>query len=230
MAFNIKNLGSISNPVRCSGDRGIRLYLDGLFDAAGMPVQYKKIEDSQTLDCYELTSSDGKVQLVYFDKLCVGFHERVLVEGFKTYKDFMNYKEYTDVKYFNSLLNAKGISEDQSAYFKLWKLCGTLLCFGQGFYASNDVEGMPFPFFDMDELKKACELVVHTLSGIDPESTLPFSTQKYLMEFLSTFHLTMEELISQKDAKFPQTMLAKCMYKYEETALDLWVEIGDMNN
>lgn len=230
MAYSIKDLGSKENPVRCSGERGIRLYLDGLFDAAGLPVQYEKIEDSQTLDCYELASSDGKVQLVYFDKLNAGYHERVLVEGFKTYKDFMNYKEYTDVKYFNLLLKAKCISEDQSAYFKLWKFCGTLLCFGQGFYASNDVEGMPFPFFDMDELKKPCELVVHTLAGITHDSALPFSSKKMLREFYETFHFKIEELVVPLFANLSEPILAKCSYKYEDTALDLWVEIGEMNN
>ena len=230
MAYNIKDLGKKENPVRCSGERGIRLYLDGLFDVAGMPVQYKKMEGTEALDCYELTSSDGNTQMVYFDKLCAGYHERVLVEGFKNYRDFMNYKEYTNVKYYNDLMKAKGISEDQHAYFKLWKLCGTFLCFGPGFYASTDPEGMPFPFFNMDELYKACELVVHTLAGITHDSALPFSSKKMLKEFYETFHFKIEELVVPSDANLSNPILAKCRYKYEDTSLNLYLELGDMNN
>jgi hypothetical protein len=231
MAYNIKNLGlSKENPVRCSGERGIRLYLDGLFDSAGFPVQYKRIEGTKELACYELTSSDGKVQLVYFDKLNAGYHERVLVEGYKSYKDFLTYKDFTNVKYYNALMKAKGITEDQQAYFKLWKLCGTFLCFGPGFYASADAENMPFPFFNMDELYKACELVVHTLAGITHDSALPFSSKKMLREFQETFHFTIEELVVPLGANLSNPILAKCRYKYEDTSLNLWVEIGDMNN
>jgi hypothetical protein len=228
--MKVKNLGSKENPVRCSGDRGIRLYLDGLFDAAGMPVQYKKLEELQSLDCYELRSTDGKVQSVYFDKLNAGYQERVLVEGFKTFKDFMNYKEYTNIKYYNSLMKAKGITEDQQAYFKLWKLCGTFLCFGPGFFASNDVESMPLPFFNMNELYKACELVVHTLAGITHDSALPFSSKKMLREFQETFHFKIEELVVPLGANLSNPILAKCRYKYEDTSLNLWLEIGDINN
>lgn len=230
MAYNIKDLGSKENPVRCSGERGIRLYLDGLFDAASMPVQYKKMDSGQTLDCYELRSSDGKVQSVYFDKLNAGYHERVLLEGYKTYKDFLDYKEYTNVKYYNDLMKAKGISEAQHGYFKLWKLCGTFLCFGPGFFASTDPEGMPFPFFNMDELYKACELVVHTLAGITHDSALPFSSKKMLREFYETFHLKIEELVFPSDVKLEPSIRAVCQYKFEETFLDLWVELGNFNN
>ena len=230
MGYSIKDLGSKENPVRCSGEKGILLYLNGLFDAEGIPVEYKKLEESVTLDCYLLTSSDGNTQEVFFDKHFVGYHEKILIKGFKSYKDCLNYKEYTNVKYFNQLLKIKGLTEDHEAYFKLWKLCGTLLCFGPGFYASTDEYGMPLPIFKMSELNKACELVVHTLAGLTSNNALPFSSKRCLMEFIETFHIKIDELTSPNDAQISQTIYAKCSYKYDDISLDLCLEIGDFNN
>jgi hypothetical protein len=230
MAYSIKDLGSKENPVRCSGEKGILLYLNGLFDAEGIPVEFKNLEESVTLDCYLLTSSDGNTQEVYFDKQFVGYHEKVLIKGFKTYKDCLNYKEYTNVKYFNQLLKNKGITEDHDAYFKLWNLCGILLCFGPGFYASTDEYGMPLPMFRMRELNNACELVVHTLAGLTPNNALPFSSKRNLKEFIETFHIKIDELTSPTDTQISQTIYAKCSYKYDDISLDLWLEIGDFNN
>lgn len=230
MAYSIKDLGSKENPVRCSGERGILLYLEGLFDNLGNPVKYKKLEESEIFDCYELTSSDFNTQLVYFDKHFPGYHEKVLIEGFKTYKDFIPYKDYTTVKYYNSLLESKEIKDENEAYFKLWRLCGTFLCFGPGFYASTDPYGMPIPVFKISELYKECELVVHTLAGLTPQSALPFSTKRYLMEFLETFHLQIDELTSPSKEIITNSMFAKCNFKFDEIELGLWVEVGEHNN
>jgi hypothetical protein len=230
MAYSIKDLGSKENPVRCSGEKGILLYLNGLFDTEGIPVEFKKLEESVTVDCYLLTSSDGNTQEVYFDKQFVGYHEKVLIKGLKTYKDCLNYKQYTNVKYFNQLLKTKGFTEDHEAFLKLWKLCGTLLCFGPGFYATTDEYGMPLPMFKMSELNNACELVVHTLAGLTPHSALPFSTKRCLMEFIETFNLQIDELTSPSKEIITNSMFAKCNFKHDEIELGLWVEVGEHNN
>jgi hypothetical protein len=228
MGYSLKSLGSKDNPVRCSGEKGILLYLNGLFDTEGIPVEFKKLEEFMSLDCYLLTSSDGNTQEVYFDKHFVGYHEKVLIKGFKTYKDFIPYIDYTTVKYYNSLLESKGIKDDNEAYFKLWRSCGTLLCLGPGFCESE--LDMYIPIFGISELYKECELIVHTLAGLTPHNALPFSTKRYLMEFLETFNLQIDELTSPSKEIITNSMFAKCNFKLDEIELGLWVEVGKHNN
>ena len=89
---------------------------------------------------------------------------------------------------------------------------------------------MPFPFFNMNELYKACELVVHTLAGITHDSALPFSSKKMLKEFHETFHFKIEEFAGPSDANLSNHILAICRYKDEDTSLSLYVELGEINN
>ena len=51
-----------------------------------------------------------------------------------------------------------------------------------------------------------------------------------LKEFHETFHFKIEEFAGPSDANLSNHILAICRYKYEDTSLDLWVEIGAMNN
>ena len=223
MINSIYQLGSKENPVRCSGDSGIRLYLDALLDWNGMPIQYVKMDDSNHNALYKIKSLDGEIKEIYFDKSFIGFHETVIIEGFKTYTDFINYKVYTNVEYFNGLLKLKEIKEAHHAYFKLWKLCGIFLSFGPGFYSASDEHGMPIPTFKMEELKKACLLVVHSLAGINNDIALPFFSKRYFNEFNNTFQLQIEELITYKTS---EAMQARCKYKYDDIYLNLLIDLN----
>jgi len=224
MINSINKLGSKENPVHCSGESGIRLYLDSLLDWNGMPIQYVKMDDSNQNALCKIISLDGKIMEIYFDKSYRGFHETVLIDGFKTHKDFIDYKKYTKVKYFNDLLKSKDINVEHNSYLKLWKLCGILLSFGPGFYSASDEHGMPIPTFKMEELKKACLLVVHSLAGINNERALPFFSKRYFNEFINTFHLQIEELITYKTSLVLQ---AKCKYKYDDIYLELWIDLNE---
>jgi hypothetical protein len=229
MAFNNKDLGRLYNPVQCSGERGMRLYFCALLDDNGLPLTIERrdhyVLDGRELEVLDVLKSDGSRQSIYFDMHHVGYHETSIIEGFKTHKDFIQYKEFTHVKYFNRLLKTLNFPDDFSSFFILWKNCGVLLSFGPGFYATNDREGMPLPVFKMPELMKSVGLVVHTLAGLTPEVPLPFVKEKYLREFLATFYYELLELKTYPSSETSSTQRIEARNKYSDDMLVLWVDV-----
>lgn len=231
MAHSLKDLGRLSNPVKCSGERGMRLYFCALLDDSGLPLTIERRGqyslEGRDLEVIDVLKSDGGRQSIYFDMHHTGYHEGAIVDGFKTHKDFIEYKEFTHVKYFNKLLKTVKAPEDFSVYFNVWKSCGVLLCFGPGFFATNDKEGMPIPVFNLTELMKSVSLVVHTLAGLSPETPLPFMKRKHLMEFIATFYFEFKELKLYPSGEDSSTLRLEAIGKYDQELLVLWVDLGE---
>jgi hypothetical protein len=229
MVQSNKGLGRLADPIKCSGERGMRLYVCALLDEQGLPLTILRrdqyIVEGKQLEVVDLTASDGQVQSIYFDTRHTGYHEQRLIEGFKTQKDFIKYKEFTDVRYFNKQLQSIKAPEDFTGYFNLWKNCGVLLSFGPGFYASYDREAMPLPVFKMSELMAAASLVVHNLAGLTPDMPLPFSQRKFLMEFLVTFYYELNDFNVYPSSARDYTQRVEATGKYECDTLVLWVDV-----
>lgn len=84
------DLGSITNPVKCNGDKGEKDYLERLLDSNGKPVQFRRIGHAHPdpggniLDIYEIESHDGTTRAeIYMDMNCPKCIENKPITGFK---------------------------------------------------------------------------------------------------------------------------------------------------
>ena len=231
MAIHLENLGKKESPIRCSGKKGEKLYLDALYYSSGLPIQYTfkgaVSYANKTLSSYAIELENEQQQLVYFDASYTGYQEKLILIGFKTIWDVFNYKNYTDIQFYNALIKKQNIENELPEYNQLWKACGTLLAMGPGYYSFHNSEGMPSPDFNIPELMWNVRMVIFNLAGISQDLPILFANKQCFHEFLECFYLELKTITKEKGNSI--LLRAECNHRINGTPLLLWLEIASTN-
>jgi hypothetical protein len=198
-------LGSENNPVKCDDFDGMEQYLSKLIGPNGQEVLYerkgsKKGIYGNMVDVYKIYTEDGAVKCdIHIDMYHEGYKEKKVVDGFKTINDFKKRKYFNKVDYLINkekeiLLSFPNFKLPQH-YTYIWSKAGLLVLMGPYIYAKNDFFGLPYAFFDTQQIVSASNQIVHQLNGAIKEKPIIVSNHETAVDLLATFHFSEVETI-----------------------------------
>jgi hypothetical protein len=197
--------GSRENPILCKGIDGEHEYLNRLRSPEGKLVEYERkgsvfLDDNAILDVYELSYAGLSEPAEVYMNMYAGGRDKRIVDGFRFETDFLKPALWEKPVYFQQVsVQEYGTANpewpDKFAY--IWSKSGMLLRMGPWIYAKNDFWGCPNPEWNLDELIKCADQVVHQLRGISESRPVMVASAETAHQFMKTMHFELNGNVSE---------------------------------
>lgn len=190
-------LGSIENPVRCTGVYGEHEYLDRLAGPNGERIHYERQgsfanpSGKGMLDCYDLSSPDAQLsEKVYMDMYSENYQEKKAIEGLcfkESFKAKGHHEKLTFLKEKSKEIYGNQKIEIPSLNIYVWAKAGRLLTCGPFLFSKFELRSCPVSEWNESNIMDQAHAYVYELKGTTAEHPLIVETEKNLNVFMSLF-------------------------------------------